>query len=417
MLPDGPADLPPIRVKRWPTERPMFVLNAIVAAGLWLVFFVAAPAMLTWVAMIMAYLAIGHLGMVAYVRGSAVRLGPEQFPELFSHIEQLARRIGLRRTPEIYLMQSDGAINAFATRFLRSQIVVLYADLLDACGDNDRARDMIIGHELGHIRAGHTFGYWLLMPTIFIPFVSGALSRAREYTCDRYGRAAAGDDEAALTGLTILSAGRRFAPAVNRRALADQHRHVASGWMIVGEWLSTHPPLSKRLLALAPDLATQPSARQRQRWARPVFAAGVVFLVGGLSMGRWLPSLRGQGRIAAAVEPVAAAAQAKKDLERLRSFVESEVRAGRQLPWDVSELYERWSAVNGRNSGPVDPFSGYWYDYDQRAGAYRLWSMGPDATNRTSDDIVIDSRLARQRRTPNPAPRRSASAALERSEN
>ena len=82
--------------------------------------------------------------------------------------------------PEVYLMQQDGAINAFATRFLRSQIVVLLADLLDACGDNDRARDMIIGHELGHIRAGHTFGHWLMLPAAFIPFVGVALSRARD---------------------------------------------------------------------------------------------------------------------------------------------------------------------------------------------------------------------------------------------
>jgi hypothetical protein len=45
------------------------------------------------------------------------------------------------------------------------------------------------------------------MPAMFIPFVGGALSRARDYTCDRYGRAAAGDEEGALLGLTILAAG------------------------------------------------------------------------------------------------------------------------------------------------------------------------------------------------------------------
>jgi hypothetical protein len=106
--------------------------------------------------------------------------------------------------PEVYLQQQDGAINAFATRFLRSHMVVLMADLLEACGSNDAARDMIIGHELGHIRAGHLRFHWVLLPVAFVPFVGSALSRAREYTCDRYGRAAVGSPfSSASVPLTI----------------------------------------------------------------------------------------------------------------------------------------------------------------------------------------------------------------------
>ena len=225
-------------------------------------------------------------------------------------------------------MQQDGAINAFATRFLRTHIVVLFSDLLEACRDNDAARDMIIGHELGHVRAGHLFGHWLLLPAMFIPFVGAALSRAREFTCDRYGLAAAGDEEGALLGLTILAAGGRYAPRVNRLALARQRQQMASGWMIVGEWLATHPPLSKRLIALAPQLAPPPVS-VRLRWARPVFAAVAVFLIGGISMGTWLPSLRGQGAGAVPkVESATGAAQAKKDLERLRTLIEADSREG-----------------------------------------------------------------------------------------
>jgi hypothetical protein len=173
---------------------------------------------------------------------------------------------------------------------------------------------------------------------------------------------------------------------------------MAKGWMIIGEWLATHPPLSKRLIALSPELPPPP-VRDRLRWARPVFAAVVVFLIGGISMGAWLPSVRGQASGAVLkVESVTGVAQAKKDLERLRTLIDADTRAGRQLPWDVSELYARWSEVHGKDAAPTDPFSGYWYDYDQRAGAYRLWSTGPDGTSRTKDDIVIDSRVGRQQR-------------------
>ena len=65
---------------------------------------------------------------------------------------------------------------SFATRFLRSHIVVLLADLLEACGETDSARDMIIGHELGHIRAGHLRGHWLLLPATFVPCLGSQIS-------------------------------------------------------------------------------------------------------------------------------------------------------------------------------------------------------------------------------------------------
>jgi Zn-dependent protease with chaperone function len=190
-----------------------------------------------------------HLVFVAQVRGSAIRLGPDQFPELYARIDELASRMGIEQTPETYLMQAGGSLNAFATKFRRSNIVVLYADLLEACGDNEAARDMIIAHELGHIRAGHLRWRILLMPAALVPFLSGALSRAREYTCDRYGLAGAGEREGALLGLTILAAGGKFAPQVNRKAFVEQRKEMR-GWMRLGELFSTHPALAKRLAAL-----------------------------------------------------------------------------------------------------------------------------------------------------------------------
>lgn len=223
----------PISVRRWPTERPLFYLNGLVAVALWFSFVRLSPQMLGWVALFIGLVAIMNLAHVAHIRGSAVRLGPNQFPEIYARVEELVRRMGLRRMPEVYLSQHDGAINAFATRFLRSHLVVLFADLLEACGQNTAARDMIIGHELGHIRAGHLRGHWLLLPAGFVPFLGSALSRAREYTCDRYGRAAAGNEEGALLGLTILAAGGTYAPLVDRAALASQHVALQRGWMLV----------------------------------------------------------------------------------------------------------------------------------------------------------------------------------------
>ena len=57
----------------------------------------------------------------------------------------------------------------------------------------------------------------------------------------------------------------------------------------------------------------------------------------------------------AVADSPAVRAQIEKDLEALRSFVEAEVSGGRQLPWDVDDLYERGSAAN-KNSGPLGSY-------------------------------------------------------------
>src|SRR5439155_24154722 len=153
---------PRIQVRRWPTERPLLILNALAAAGLWFLF-VRSFQSIGYVAVWVAVLGLMNVAFVTAIRGSAVRLSSEQFPDLHGRVEALARRMELRRTPDVYLMQQDGTLNAFAMRFLRAHMVVLLSDLLEACGENAAARDMIIGHELGHIRAGHLRARWLLM--------------------------------------------------------------------------------------------------------------------------------------------------------------------------------------------------------------------------------------------------------------
>ena len=390
---DGPTQL---SVRRWPTERPLLILNALASAGLWFLFFRSVPS-LAYIGMSAAIFGLMNIVFITVIRGSAVRLGPEQFPELHARVEELARRLGLRRTPDVYLMQQDGALNAFATRFLRMHMVVLLSDLLEACGDNPAARDMIIGHELGHIRAGHLRGRWLLMPASFVPFLGSALSRAREYTCDRYGCAAAGDRDGALLGLAILSAGGRFGPHVNHAALMCQRHDLRSVWMLIGEWLGSHPPVSKRLWALAPELEATGavSARSRLRGLRLVFAAVVVVVIGAGALYAYLPQLTMRNAYASAARhpaPADAEQQVDRDLKRLKTFIEDERKHGRPLPWDDWDLYARWQAKHPGERDPLDPFSGgYWYGYQWHGDSYRIWSEGPDGENRTADDIVLES--------------------------
>lgn len=293
-----------VEVQRWPTEIPLLVVCIVISLLIYLVLVVSVIG-LVYALFIALFLFVAHAALMTHVRGSAVRLGPDQFPDLHRRVQEIAQRIGLENVHDAYLMQAGGMLNAFATRFLGAQIIVLYSHLLEACGDNAAARDMIIAHELGHLKAGHLHWRWLVAPAMAIPFLGTALSRAREYTCDRYGLAGAGDRSGAILGLTILSAGGKLAPGVNRQAFARQRQDLNTGWMTIGEWLGTHPPLTRRVAALEPALLA----------GTPVSHAGALralAILGLLGFGLIGGSVYGWTKFAAVVKE----AERKADVQR-----------------------------------------------------------------------------------------------------
>jgi Zn-dependent protease with chaperone function len=443
----GPRSFP---VERWPTEIPLFALSILVSIPIWF-FLVFSIIGIAYAIGIGAFLFIVHLGLVARVRGSGVRLSHEQFPELYERVQTLAREMGIQNLPDVYLVQAGGTLNAFATKFLGAHLVVLYTDLLDACGNDTAARDMIVAHELGHIHAGHLRWRWLTAPSHLIPFLGMALSRAREYTCDRYGHVGAGDHDGALRGLTLLAAGPIGARAMNRAAFVRQGADLQTGWMTIGEWFATHPPLSKRVAALDMALAALVPASSRGV-VRALAILGCLYMVPLVSVGvalalfpAWLkrhtPAVPAATAAALEAPPsaapsadsddaqsnerpvpktarpkrtpaeqVAARALVTKDLLRLSSLLESERRAGHPLPWDARRLGLLWSDRNSGEDIPEDPFGtdGDSYRYDQSGGEYLLWSVGPDAESDSDDDIVFDSRVSvpsASRRAPGPPAR------------
>jgi Zn-dependent protease with chaperone function len=395
-----------VTIQPWPTEGPLFVIALLLSLALWLVAAVTVVG-LVYAAIFGLFFFVMHLGFIAYVRGNAVRLGPDQFPELHATVVRLAGKIGLDPVPEAYLMQAGGALNAFATRFLRTHMVVLFSDLLEACGDNTAARDMIIGHELGHVHRGHLRWHWVLLPAHLVPFLAQALSRAREYTCDRYGLAGAGDSEGALLGLAILSAGGQHGPLVNRRAFVAQRAGLNTGWMTLGEWLGTHPPLAKRMMALDPSL-TRGEPRLRPIGAlRAAAIIGLVLLpiaLGGWAAATKLPAVMEEAKQNAEAQrstetaPTPAnpldSAQAVRDLDRLGAFLRAEDSAGRGIPVNSRDLWSIWKATYPGEPIPLDPFDSTRYGYNRTRDGFVLWSSGPDRESDTEDDI--EWRLQRQ---------------------
>lgn len=415
-----------VSVQPWPSEAPLFVLVLLVSLG-FLGLLVVSIIGAIYAAIIAAAIFLGHLLLITHIRGSAIKLGPTQLPELYDRVQLLARRAGLAPIPDAYVLESGGALNAFATKLFRGRIIVLYTDLLEACGDDEAARDMVIGHELGHHKAGHLDWMWLIAPGMLVPLLGAAYSRAREFTCDRWGNALCGDAAGALRGLTILAAGGRLARRVDLNAFVAQKQDLDTGWMTLGRWLSTYPPLGERIEALAPQYGQGVVVRGQG----PVRAAGILAgcmvipsLVSVLAMALWLPLFRqivtagarptpsfaasasgededgAPSRIPAADVP-AAYTTARADLERMAAAVERAAAAGFPINDDTT-LGELWAAHGEEGPMPLDPFTGRAYEFvaEEDDETALVYSPGPDAVIATDDDLDRNISLPAAKRHP-----------------
>ena len=192
---------------------------------------------------------IFHGLMLGHIRGNGIRVSERQFPELMEMANGHARRLDMDETPDVFVLQSGGMLNAFATRFLGRNFVVLYSDVLAlATQKGEKAVSFVVGHELGHIKRKHMTRRAFIYPAMIFPFLGSAYSRACEYTCDRVGNAL--EPEGGVDGLLVLAAGRDLYTQVNSAEYASQRRTETGFFVRFAEIMSTHPNLTKRVAVL-----------------------------------------------------------------------------------------------------------------------------------------------------------------------
>ncbi|MFC7418891.1 M48 family metalloprotease [Iodobacter arcticus] len=235
-------------IKPYANEQRLFVIMAVISGLSWLALTLVTFGII-WIIMLVLYL-IGLFGFsyfISYVRGNGVRVTAEQFPDLHVRFENCCQIVGLNKRPEFYLMTGNGALNAFATRFLRRYYVVLLSDIVDALQEDTEALNFYIGHELGHIAQKHLVHHWWLVFASWIPLLGTAYSRAREYSCDQYGLACTSNKQSAVHALAVLAAGSSRWKSLNTQAYIAQAKDTDGFWMAVNELTADYPWLCKRV--------------------------------------------------------------------------------------------------------------------------------------------------------------------------
>ncbi|MGJ7921895.1 M48 family metallopeptidase [Neobacillus sp. LXY-4] len=188
---------------------------------------------------------------IGHIRNNGVKLTERQFPEINKKAKEIALNMGIRDLPDIYIIQSEGVLNAFATSFLGRNFIVLYSDIVEVTKDGYKDElNFIIAHELAHIKRKHITKQLLILPALWVPFLGNAYSRSCEYTCDRIAAAYINHSQASVNALAILAVGKRLFVDLNIVEYIQTSKAESGFFIWLSQVISTHPPLPKRIAGI-----------------------------------------------------------------------------------------------------------------------------------------------------------------------
>ena len=255
-----------------PKEKMYFAIAVVISVLLYL-FLIISIVGIAYIVIGAVVLLIAQGLLIGNLKGNAVRVSERQFPDIHQLTVGLSHEMGLPQVPDVYVVQSGGVLNAFATRFFGTDFVVIYSDVLELAYQNgEPAVAFVLAHELAHVKRKHVTYRSLVFPAMLMPFLGKAYSRACEYTCDRFGAHCRPDG--AADGLRVLAAGKRLYTRVDIEEFRTQGIRDRGFWTWFAEILSTHPYLSNRLTALQEHgLLEQPTNSQASMGEARVLSA------------------------------------------------------------------------------------------------------------------------------------------------
>lgn len=231
-----------------PKEGRYFIIALVISIPLWAVLTLLTLGFV-WIALLFIGILLWFTNglLVAGLKSNAVAVHPHQLSRLDASFCGVCETLGVASRPGLYVIQSGGLLNAFATRHSGRHFVVVYSEMLESLGTDSREMKFLLGHEIGHIRRNHLFRRLLLAPALFLPLIGAAYSRSCESTCDRFGVLAAGDVGASLRAMMTLAGGKEAAQEMDPDHFAEQNRKHRGFFVSLYELVSGYPTLSRRV--------------------------------------------------------------------------------------------------------------------------------------------------------------------------
>lgn len=190
------------------------------------------------------------------LHADGVKLDVKQYPQVYALFTEMAGKLGIQTIPDIFLINGNGVMNAFATCVPGYRnFVAIYSDIFDVCIEKNDMETLafILGHELGHIRLGHSNVWYNFfnVPTriwFFNVILGLPLTRAQEYGADKVGQLLSSDKRG--KSLTILAAGRRNYATMDFEEYVKTQVESRHFFTIFHNFFQNHPVITWRIKAL-----------------------------------------------------------------------------------------------------------------------------------------------------------------------
>jgi Zn-dependent protease with chaperone function len=195
----------------------------------------------------------------ARLLGTAVKVGPKQFPKIHALVARCAETLHIPE-PQTYITPVF-ALNAHTLGTTEDAIIVLNSALVDHLTEPELLD--VIGHECGHIQNDHVvymttlyylthaasmFVRWAVQPAVL---ALRAWTRRAEITCDRAGLICTRDLDTSVRSLVKLALGsRKLYDHIDLEEYLKQLDEMRASPARFTEIEQSHPYLPKRVAAL-----------------------------------------------------------------------------------------------------------------------------------------------------------------------
>lgn len=250
---------------RYPYE--YLILVATIVVVLLVIAFTAAATVCTSAIFIPLVVIIGYFasrGKHQELLAQAQQVTPQAVPEMIPLLRANYARLQVELV-NVFVVPSS-QLNAYTFGMDSPKAIVLYSSLFKIM-DQDEIQ-FILGHEMGHVKLGHTWLNTLVGGMAGIPSSLGAAAimelafrwwnRACEYSADRAGVLACGKPNKAISALVKLEAGPAARTQSGMQA-AIQHLESEDDDIMhnLEELLASHPMIAKRVEQIRQFTSTQ----------------------------------------------------------------------------------------------------------------------------------------------------------------